>query len=98
MWLWRGHPRTISPTSAGANMAHQTGLTGGLMAKSKVMMVDDSDVVLEAGRIVLEENGFDVVTLDNPLLVALAVRREQPDLVLLDVNMPALKGDAVTKI
>jgi CheY-like chemotaxis protein len=68
------------------------------MSKAKVMMVDDSDVVLEAGRIALEENGFEVITLDNPLLVAVAVRREAPDLVLLDVNMPALKGDAVTKI
>jgi CheY-like chemotaxis protein len=66
--------------------------------KGKILMVDDSDVVLEMGAIILEEAGYEVVTLDNPLSVAYALRKQLPDLLLIDVNMPALTGDAVTKI
>lgn len=67
-------------------------------ARTKVLIVDDSAVVLEMGQLVLEEAGFQVVTLDNPLTLAAVLRREKPDLVLIDVNMPLVTGDAVTKI
>jgi two-component system chemotaxis response regulator CheB len=70
----------------------------GSNGRGKVLMVDDSAVVLEAGRLALEDAGFSVVTLDNPLTVAGAVRRERPDLVLIDVNMPAVTGDIVAQI
>ena len=62
------------------------------------MMVDDSAVVLEAGRLALEDAGFDVVTAENPLLVHAMMRKERPDLLLIDVNMPAANGDTVTKV
>ncbi|MBI3185380.1 MAG: chemotaxis-specific protein-glutamate methyltransferase CheB [Myxococcales bacterium] len=65
---------------------------------AKVLVVDDSPVVLEAARGVLEEAGFQVTTLENPLEVARAVRRERPDLVLIDLCMPALGGDRVASI
>lgn len=65
---------------------------------SKVLIVDDSAVILEAAKLALEDEGHHVITLDNPLAVAVAVRKEQPDLVLIDVNMPAVTGDVVTQI
>ncbi len=46
----------------------------------------------------LEDEGFDVITMENPLVLAAAVRKERPDLVLIDVNMPAVTGDVVTGI
>ena len=63
-----------------------------------VLVIDDSEVVLDAVRGVLEEAGFRVVTLDNPLIMGKLVRTESPDLVLIDVNMPALTGDHVVEI
>lgn len=68
------------------------------MAKSKILMVDDSEVILEAGRMALEDAGFDVITADNPLMVASLIRKALPDLVLIDVNMPAVTGDVVAQI
>ncbi len=68
------------------------------MESKKILLVDDSDVVLEANRIALEEHGFNVITLDNPYAVPYVVRKELPDLVLVDVNMPTMKGDMVAKI
>jgi two-component system, OmpR family, response regulator len=64
----------------------------------KILLIDDSDVVLEANKIALEEQGFSVITLDNPFAVPYVVRKELPDLVLVDVNMPTMKGDLVARI
>ncbi|HEY3447910.1 MAG TPA: response regulator [Myxococcales bacterium] len=68
------------------------------MIKHKVLIVDDSPVVLEGSAIILEEAGFEVVTLDNPLSVAHAVRKENPQVLLIDLNMPTLNGATVVKI
>ncbi len=66
--------------------------------RGKVLLVDDSPLVLESVRHTLESAGYQVVALQNPLQVPSAVRRERPDLVLIDVNMPAVQGDIVAKI
>ena len=63
-----------------------------------MVIVDDSQLVLEAGRRTLEEAGIQVITIDNPLMLHRTVGREQPDLVLIDVNMPALNGDALAQV
>ncbi|MBK7863902.1 MAG: response regulator [Archangiaceae bacterium] len=64
----------------------------------KVLIIDDSPVILEAAKLALEDEGYQVVAMDNPLVLAAAVRRERPDLVLIDVNMPTVTGDVVTGI
>jgi eukaryotic-like serine/threonine-protein kinase len=68
------------------------------LRKKKVLVVDDSDVALEAARIALEEAGYDVTTLDNPLVLVTTVRDVQPDLIILDISMPALPGDELVSI
>ncbi|MGC4113814.1 MAG: response regulator [Myxococcales bacterium] len=68
------------------------------MDKHKVLIVDDSPVVLEGSAIILEEAGFEVITLDNPLSVAHLVRKENPKVLLIDLNMPTLNGATVVKI
>ena len=67
-------------------------------AKRKILVVDDSAISLEAAKLALVSAGFDVVTLENPLSVARAIREEKVDLILMDVNMPALSGTKVTEI
>ncbi len=64
-------------------------------AKKRILIVDDSPLLLEAGRLALEGAGYEVRTLENPLMVAMLLRKNPVDLVLLDVNMPALKGTQV---
>ena len=60
---------------------------------SKVMIIDDSVLVLTIIRHQLEQAGFDVITRESALGTAAAVLREQPDVVLVDVMMPALGGE-----
>ncbi len=64
----------------------------------KVMIVDDDSTALTVASAVLDDRGYHIVTRDSALGTVLAVRREKPDIVLLDVNMPGLNGDALTKL
>jgi DNA-binding response OmpR family regulator len=64
----------------------------------KVLVVDDSQLVLEAIRLVLTEAGFEVTTLQEPSKVVEVASRVVPDLVLVDVRMPELGGPAVTRL
>lgn len=66
--------------------------------RRKVLVIDDSVVVLEVARWVLEKAGLDVFTLDNPLTAAMEIGRTMPDLVLIDINMPAIKGNLVAEV
>lgn len=64
----------------------------------KIVLVDDSMVALEWAREALQPFGYDVVTYNASLGIQAFVRKTQPTLVMLDVNMPALNGDLVCKM
>ena len=66
--------------------------------RPKILVVDDSDIALEVAKIRLEEAGFEVETLNTPFGFSAKLWAEQPDLVLLDVSMPALHGDRLLQI
>jgi DNA-binding response OmpR family regulator len=68
------------------------------MKKGTVLILDDSEIILEATKLALEEAGFGVVTLDSPFLLFETMQREKPDVVLVDVNMPQLSGDRVLEV
>lgn len=61
--------------------------------RPKVLIVDDNEVCRAVVRESLELGGFDVVELDNPLGMSRVVNHEKPDVVLMDVEMPAMEGD-----
>ncbi len=69
-----------------------------IYARHKVLVVDDSEVVLDATRLMLEYSGFEVMTLPTPFGTTSIISHHQPDLVLLDVTMPALRGDALVEM
>jgi len=63
-----------------------------------VLIVDDNQELLLTTSRYLMARGFHVLTADSPLGVTNIVRREVPDVIVLDVMMPALSGDALAKI
>jgi len=63
----------------------------------KVLLVDDSEYVRDLVEMTLEDAGFLVISLNGPFAVASRINEERPDLVLVDVNMPALPGDKVVE-
>ena len=60
--------------------------------RQKIVIIDDSPVAIEWVRGVLEDAGFQVIYRTEPLGSSLVVFRETPDLILVDISMPALDG------
>lgn len=64
--------------------------------KFKLVMIDDEADLCTLVKKNLEDTGeFDVVTSSNPLDAEKVIRREKPDLVMLDMVMPQRRGDDV---
>jgi DNA-binding response OmpR family regulator len=59
----------------------------------RVLAVDDDAEQLSLLARVLRKRGFDVQTVEGPIGVSSVVRAFDPDIVLVDVFMPALRGD-----
>jgi len=66
--------------------------------KPKIVVIDDSEIVLEVTKSALEGAGYEVVTHDRPAGCVALILHEKPDLVLMDVNMPGLGGDTIVSV
>ena len=62
------------------------------MSRGTVLIVDDDPIVLEVTKERLQGAGFTVHTREEALGTSQWTAEFQPDIVLLDVNMPALTG------
>jgi CheY-like chemotaxis protein len=68
------------------------------MKTKKILIIDDDDRHLLTARELLEEEGYLVVTHNTGFGATNLIRSLSPDLVLLDVNMPALSGDKLAAV
>src|SRR3954470_14739329 len=60
---------------------------------AKVMMVDDDALMTEVVQTYLEDGGYrNLVAMNDPRGALESVRRENPDLLLLDLMMPGVSG------
>ncbi len=66
--------------------------------KKKILLIDDDANILEMTKEILELDGYEVVTHNQGSGSTNKVYNEKPDLVLLDINMPFLSGDTISKI
>lgn len=58
----------------------------------RVLVVDDDADVVELTSTILRDGGYTVVAAGNGRDGLAAARRERPDLILLDINMPDIDG------
>lgn len=68
-----------------------------LREKKTVLVVDDQQAQLEAARGPLERAGYEVLTLDNPLMLARTLRRNPVDVVVLEPELKTMKGAVVVQ-
>lgn len=59
---------------------------------ARVLIVDDQLDLLAGMKALLEESGIDVTMHDSMITLPLILRQANPDVVLLDVSLPALSG------
>jgi CheY-like chemotaxis protein/HPt (histidine-containing phosphotransfer) domain-containing protein len=63
----------------------------------RVVLIDDSEIILESVKLALEELGCDVEAMPEPARSCFSPETTAPDLVLLDVNMPQAYGDDIAR-
>ena len=64
----------------------------------RVLVVDDESDVTELLQYRLEQEGYRVATINNPLACIAKVHEFEPDLMLLDIMMPDLSGIQLCRI
>ena len=69
-----------------------TGMVGQPLRRGRLLIVDDSPTFLEYLRLVLEEEGHEVVALQSGLEAAHRVLQESFDCVIVDLHMPEIDG------
>ena len=58
----------------------------------KILVVDDELEIVKVVRAYLEQSGFRVITASDGQQALVVFRHEQPDLIVLDLNLPKLDG------
>ncbi len=64
---------------------------------AKILVVDDEAKIVKLVRSYLEQAGFAVVEAADGQTALIQARREQPDLIVLDLGLPGLDGMEVTR-
>lgn len=65
------------------------------MPTARILIIDDDRAHLSTTQELLEGDGYEVVTHGSPFGATERIMSMKPDLVLLDVNMPALSGETL---
>ncbi|MFA4947841.1 MAG: response regulator [Candidatus Krumholzibacteriia bacterium] len=68
------------------------------MKKGKVLVVDDEVNITQILEFSIGAEGFEVITAQNGEEAIEKARREQPDLIILDVMMPKIDGYEACRI
>ena len=68
------------------------------LEKRTVLVIDDSEIILQVTRGALEAAGYRVITRSRAAGSVALLLHEKPHLVLLDVNMPTTSGDTLARV
>ena len=68
-----------------------------MKGKETVLLVDDEEIVLDAGEMMLEKLGYDVLSTSSAeeSLEIFAEKKDEIDLVILDLIMPTMNGGQI---
>lgn len=67
------------------------------MNNKKILVCDDDLGILEMIELILQEEGYVVITVEKSVNALRTIQSEKPDLVLLDIWMPVISGDQVLR-
>ena len=58
----------------------------------RILIVDDESLIRNTGRLLLETQGYEVITAGDGFEGLLALKRSLPDVIISDLNMPNMSG------
>jgi CheY-like chemotaxis protein len=67
-------------------------------SRATVLVVDDSPIVLDIVREALEARGYRVETTDDPLECERMFSEVEPDVLVVDIEMPVLDGASLIRL
>jgi PleD family two-component response regulator len=67
------------------------------MQSYKILVVDDEEHIRKILKFKLEKHGYGVITAENGEIALQMIRRESPDLIILDLMMPKMDGFEVCR-
>ncbi len=67
------------------------------MQGKTILICDDDESVLDILCMVLNKFGFNIISLKKSTTIFSTLDHEKPDLLVVDLQMPALPGDAIIK-
>ncbi len=68
------------------------------MAGEKILIVDDNPMNLELATDLLEAKGFQVIQAEDATACIELAKKEKPDLILMDIQLPGMDGLSATRI
>jgi len=63
-----------------------------MMEMKKILVVDDSKVITDLIKLILEKSGYDCMVSNNATMLTQLLEEEKFDLILLDLAMPEVSG------
>ena len=85
-------PETSRPLQHGGPPLNPEKPTSGAGQPASILVVDDTPANLQVLAGMLKDRGYKVRPVPGGKLALLAARRDPPDLILLDINMPEMNG------
>jgi two-component system alkaline phosphatase synthesis response regulator PhoP len=73
-------------------------MKGKALKSGKILIVDDVEVVLKLGEILLKRTGSEIIKAKDGEEAIRKVKTEKPHIVILDLVMPKMQGDVVSRI
>jgi len=68
------------------------------MKPLKILVLDDSEIVLNMTSLALTEAGYEVLAASSLVEFDQILSRVEPDLILTDIKMPEISGDDVCRV
>jgi len=65
---------------------------------TKILVIDDDPDILEVLRLLLSLENYDVITAQNGMTGLSLARENNPDIIILDLNLPDINGQQICKI
>jgi CheY-like chemotaxis protein len=66
--------------------------------KKKILIIDDDERLLLTTKEIMENEGYEAHTYSQALGSTNVIKALKPDLILIDINMPALSGESLAQV
>ena len=87
------HSLKSTENNLSTNSNQQNNSANGSSTKTwKIVCIDDSPTILKEIKRFLDQNKFEVTTIEDPVEAVPKIFRLKPDLILLDITMPKING------